>query len=241
MFVGGGDFQQVGNELKAFLIMWGGLKPDDRILDVGSGIGRVALPLTNYLSPNGEYWGFDVVKPGIDWCQKHITPRYSNFHFLHCDLYNKYYAPKGKIKAWDFRFPFEDDFFDYVFLTSVFTHMLPRDMENYFREISRVLRRNGNCFITFFLLNEEALQLIKKGSSTLDFKYEIEGYLTTDKERPEDAIAYKEEDILGLFKKYGFRINQPIFRGIWCGRMVKPDDDNSGLVSYQDTIVATRT
>ena len=38
------------------------LKPNDAILDIGSGIGRTAIALTEYLKPEGSYKGFDVVK-----------------------------------------------------------------------------------------------------------------------------------------------------------------------------------
>lgn len=37
------------------LIEIGGLKPHDRVLDIGCGIGHVAIRLTNYLKDNGSY------------------------------------------------------------------------------------------------------------------------------------------------------------------------------------------
>ena len=41
-----------------------GLKPEHRVLDIGCGVGRVALPLTRYLT-SGTYDGFDIVKRWI--------------------------------------------------------------------------------------------------------------------------------------------------------------------------------
>lgn len=218
----------------------GGLKPDDCVLDVGSGIGRVAVPLTTYLSPEGEYWGFDIVRAGIAWCKSHITPRYGNFHFLHCDIYNKFYSPNGRISAREFQFPFADRYFDFVFLTSVFTHMLPLDISNYLLQISRVLKPNRTCFITAFLLNQEALQLIRMGSSSLDFKYEVDGCLTIDKQRPEDALAYREEIMLDMIEKSGLRVKKPVFYGSWCGRTAPQAYEGSAVGTYQDIIVASR-
>lgn len=47
--------------------------------------------------------------------------------------------------------------FDFVFLTSVFTHLLPEDMNNYFSEVVRVLTHARRCLITYFLLTFESL------------------------------------------------------------------------------------
>lgn len=110
--------------------------------------------------------------------KSHIS-EIQHFHFQHSNVYNKYYNPHGKVRAQDFQFPFDDESLDFVFLTSVFTHMLPSDLENYLSEISRVLKTGGKCLITFFILNEESESLVRSGRSTLDFRYKIEGCLTT--------------------------------------------------------------
>ncbi|MCX7097737.1 MAG: methyltransferase domain-containing protein [Methylococcales bacterium] len=231
-FVGDGDFTKIGQEFKTYFVELANLQPCGRVLDVGCGIGRMAIPLTNYLSQEGEYWGFDIVEKGIEWCQSRISPKFSNFHFQHSDVYNNNYNPNGKVKAQDFQFPFEDEFFDFVFLTSVFTHMLPSDVENYLSEISRVLKIEGKCLITIFILNEESEKLIRSGHSTLDFRYEINDCLTTNKNNPEAAIAFKEEFVISLFHKYGLKITQPIYYGSWCQR--------DSFLTYQDVIIATK-
>ncbi|MBD0361051.1 MAG: class I SAM-dependent methyltransferase, partial [Nitrososphaeraceae archaeon] len=129
--VGDGDFEEIGRDLLHSLIEIAGLKPNERVLDVGCGIGRVAIPLTYYMKGNGCYEGFDIVPHEIKWCKKNITSRYSNFHFQLADIYNGVYNPAGKYKASNYKFPYKDESFDFVFLTSVFTHMLTEDMENY--------------------------------------------------------------------------------------------------------------
>jgi len=231
-FVGGTEFEQTGQEFKNYFIELANLQPNDRVLDVGCGIGRMAIPLTNYLSPEGGYWGFDIVKKGIKWCQSRISSKFSNFHFQHSDIYNKQYNPKGKVRAQDFKFPFDKEFFDFVFLTSVFAHMRPSDVENYLREISRVLKTGGKCLITFFILNEQSIKLIRSGSSTIDFKYEIDGCWTANRRVPEAAIAYDEEYVKKLFEKRGLVIIQPIHYGSWCQR--------KNFLTYQDLIIAEK-
>lgn len=231
-FVGKGDFEKIGREFRNYFVDIGNLKPTERVLDVGCGIGRMAIPLTDYLSPQGGYWGFDIVKKGIDWCNERIAPKFSNFHFQHSDVYNKHYNPDGKVRASDYVFPFDDNFFDFVFLTSVFTHMVPADLENYLKEITRVLKPGGRCLITLFLVNEISRNLIAKGESDLDFRHEIDGYLTTKPSDPETAIAYDELFMLNLFEKYGLEISKPVHYGYWCNR--------DKHLSYQDIVVARK-
>jgi len=143
IFIGDGDFREVGEEFFKHFVELGGLKKSDNVLDVGSGIGRMAIPLINYLDSNSRYEGIDIVQSGISWSKKNITTKYPNFNFLLADIYNKAYNPKGRFKASEYKFPFEDSSFDFVFLTSVFTHMLPKDLENYLMQISRVLINGG--------------------------------------------------------------------------------------------------
>jgi len=230
IFVGDGDFEEIGEEFKNYFVDLAGLQSADQVLDVGCGIGRMAIPLTDYLS-HGEYWGFDIVKKGIDWCQNRISLKFNNFHFQHSDIYNGNYNPSGKIQARNFQFPFDDKFFNFVLLTSVFTHMLPTDTEHYMDEISRVLKIGGKCLITFFILNDESENLIRRGNSTHDFRHRIEGCLTTNKNNPEVALAYREKFIRNLFEKHGLII-ELVHYGSWCGR--------NNFLTYQDLIIATK-
>jgi ubiquinone/menaquinone biosynthesis C-methylase UbiE len=209
-----------------------GLKPNENVLDVGCGCGRAAVPLAKYLNRSATYEGFDIVPVLIKWCVKNISSKYPNFHFQLIDVFNKNYNPKGQLKASVYRFPYKDESFDFVFLTSVFTHMLPEDMENYLSEISRVLRKGRRCLITYFLLNAQSLSLIDAKLSTLNFNYVFGNYCTISKTTPESAVAYAEEYIHNLSEKYGLNIINPILYGSWCG--IKGDN------TYQDIIIAEK-
>jgi len=224
-------FKEGGDEFLEYFIKLGGLNPSENVLEVGCGVGRMAVPLTKYLT-SGSYDGFDIVETGIKWCKEEITSQFPNFHFRKADLYNKAYNPNGKYKASAYRFPYNDKSFDFIFLTSVFTHMLPKEVENYLAEISRVLKRNGRCLITFFLLNTESINLIKAKLIKYDFKYKYKGFRAIDKNSIETAIAYDEELIRYLYKKYGLSIVEPIHYGNWSNRQI--------ALSHQDIIIVIK-
>ena len=237
------SYKKTGEARLKHLVELGGLKPNENILDAGCGTGRIAVPLTKYLDETGRYEGFDIVKEKINWCKK-ISVKYPNFHFQHVDVFNKSYNPKGKYNASEFKFPFPNGSFDFVLLHSVFTHMLPQDMENYLREIARVLKSGGRCFISFFLLNKESLQLINAGKSYENFKYDFGNYRTINTNTPEAAVGYDEAFVLGLYEKYGLKITQPIRYGSWCGRsnfFPFYSSLHRSLYSYsQDVLIASK-
>lgn len=229
---GGDDFLKIGEEFLDLFVRLGNLKPSDAVLDVGCGVGRMALALTHYLEGSGRFEGFDVTPEEIRWCQRNITPRFPKFRFQVANVFNTMYNPTSTITAKEFRFPFDDGAFDFVYLTSVFTHMLPGDLENYLAEISRVLKKGGRCLTTYFLLNQESERLLHSKASSLDFQFDFGTHRTISKEKPEHAIAYPEETVKNLYAKYRFSIESPIHYGSWCGR--------KEYTSYQDIVVARK-
>lgn len=231
--VGQGDFVAVGREFLRHFIEIGQLAPSDRVLDVGCGTGRMAVPMTAYLNPSGRYRGFDVSRDSIAWCRNRITPRFPNFRFEWVDVFNKAYNPAGRIAPSAFTFPYPDGEFDFVFLTSVFTHMLPADVSHFLDEISRVLSPGGRCFATFFLLTPATESAIASGESSLALREEFAGCRVLTKDRPEDAIAYPESVIRSEIARAGLRIREPIRYGTWSG-------PSSPGFTYQDVVLAVK-
>jgi SAM-dependent methyltransferase len=202
--------------LRAFVDL-GGLRPDHAVLEPGCGTGRMAEPLADYLDESGSYDGFDVVAKAVDWCRKNIARGRPNFRFRHVDVLNPAYNPRGTLDPGSFEFPYEDDAFDFVFLTSVFTHMLPPEVRHYLGEIHRVLRPSGSCLMTFFLLNAQSREAIRAGRTERRFEHEGDGYLYDSAEVAERAVAYREEDALSFLEEAGFGLRAPIERGRWAG------------------------
>ncbi len=217
-FVGDGDFEAIGREFLGFFIELGGLKPGDRVLDVGSGVGRMAIPLTKYLDGEGSYEGFDPIPDQVRWCREHIEAKHPNFRFQHVDLRSPMYNPKGAIVPAEFQFPYPAASFDFVFLTSVVTHLLPEVVNRYLREVARVSRPGARSLVTWFLIEEEADRRIASGESPTRFEHDLGGCRVVDPKIPESAIAYREGDIRDFYARAGLEILEPIRFGGWSGR-----------------------
>jgi SAM-dependent methyltransferase len=231
-FVGAGDFEQTGREFLGYFTELGGLRRADRVLDIGCGIGRMAVPLTEYLK-GGSYAGFDVGREMIRWCERKITARHPHFEFAWAPIYNAKYNPFGHLAGDEFRFPYEDASFDFAFATSLFTHLRAGEARHYLEETARVLRPGGGCLLTFFLLTPEAERAVAEGRAMLDMRHPVEGGATTDPRQPEEAIAFRPELIRDLMGGAGLEIVEPIHPGVWSGA---PD----GL-TLQDIIVAQKS
>lgn len=231
IFIGAGDFEKQGLHLMDLLKKHAGLRPDSRVLDVGCGIGRLAVALTTYLNEQGSYEGFDIVKKGIDWCEKKISSKYPNFHFLHIDLKNDLYNLKTQNQARYFKFPYENNSFDCIVLTSVFTHMMPEDILNYLEQISSVLKTDGKCLATFFLLNKEVKEKMAAKQTFFDFKHEYEGYSLIDKRVKEANIALEEELLYTFLEEKGLKADA-IHHGGWS--------TNADALDFQDVVIISK-
>jgi SAM-dependent methyltransferase len=232
-FIGAGDFLSVGRSWVRQFIELGDLKPHERVLDVGCGLGRMAVPLTEYLTPAGSYEGIDVSREGIDWCMSQISSRFSNFTFRRIDIHNDFYSPRGRHSAAEYRFPFASDSFDFAFLTSVFTHMMPEDVRNYLGEVARVLKPEGRCLITFYILNDESQRLIGRGKARFTFAHRCGACSVENKAMPEAAVAFEEATIRTCYRERGLIIREPVYFGGWCGR--------PSHLHQQDFIVALKS
>jgi SAM-dependent methyltransferase len=229
IFTGTGDFIRAGRLYLTLFIKHGGLQPNHRVLDVGSGIGRMALPLGGYLNETGSYEGFDIVQSGVNWCSKNITSRHPNFKFRLVHLKNDLYSLEGNA-AEEFSFPYPDNEFDFVFLTSVFTHMVPAEVENYMKEISRVLKPGGHCFATFFVFGDD----IPKGSGRSYFSFPIDhGYFKLLDPRVQSANVAFNLDYIKDTLATGNQLKLHSFvPGYWRDLDKKKESDD-----FQDIIV----
>ncbi len=229
IFVGSGDFIGQGERFLEHFIQLGGLQPEHQVLDIGCGIGRMAIPLTRYLDPaSGRYEGFDIMPVGINWCQQHISANHANFRFRLVSLYNDLYKTDAAEDGRNFRFPYNSNQFNFSFLTSVFTHMLPEETENYLKEISRVSKKGGHCFVTFFVLDAAAEKQIKENKASFDFSYDMGDYRLLDLHAKAGNVAYKIDWLQQRLQLAGLEV-KAFYPGSWRGT---PDS-----VDFQDIFV----
>jgi len=228
VFTGGGDFRQQGQEFLQHFKNLGNLQPHHRVLDIGSGIGRMAIPLTQYLNEKGRYDGFDIVKEGVEWCQKNVSAKYPNFYFQQVHLKNDLYSNEGESAAY-FAFPFDNNTFNFSFLTSVFTHMLPEQVDNYLKEISRVTAKNGRCLATFFLYNEAIIQRTT-GDDKFGFSYDYGHYRLMDDAVKSANVAFDIPYLKDLAAKHGLKIVS-INHGHWS------ELPKGACLNFQDIVI----
>jgi SAM-dependent methyltransferase len=132
-----------------------------------------------------------------------------------------------------YRFPFDAETFDFVFATSVYTHMLPDSVARYISEAARVLKPGGTFFGTFFLHNALTDALESQGRSHAQFPYRPDApFRAANPHVPENAVAYAEAHVLDLVGRALNDAAPQVHPGAWSGR---PD-----FVSYQDIVIARK-
>ena len=137
--IGGGDggsFDKIGQKQLAVLRHFG-LEPHHHLIEVGCGAGRLAKPMSKYLT--GKYSGFDIIDENVDYAQKLVQ------------------RPDWTFESIDYiSIPEPDGCADMVCFFSVFTHLLNEESYVYLEECVRVLKPGGRIHFTFMEFREES-------------------------------------------------------------------------------------
>ncbi|KEO58176.1 class I SAM-dependent methyltransferase [Thalassospira permensis] len=233
VFVGDGDYRAIGAEFLGHFVRRAGLMPDHDVLDIGCGIGRMAVPLTQYLdASNAIYEGIDPVANGIEWCKRTISPAYPNFGFQTQDVKNALYNPEGSIGGRGMRLPFQDGAFDFTAMISVATHLPPEEIETYCAEVFRVLRPGGKLFLTAFIIRDPQ-ELSYPGCDprlTSLERLENQPCWHLKGENPMAAVGFDDGFIDGAMSAAGFTLKSKSF-GTWHGDQAD---------HYQDFLIAEK-
>jgi SAM-dependent methyltransferase len=205
-----------------------GLEPDDRVLDVGCGLGRVALPLSRFLDQRGSYDGFDTSREYIEWCRSALPFDSARFRFHHFSILSSHYNEQGSIAPESFAFPWPDDTFTLAVAVSLFTHLSPSAATNYLREIARTLRPAGRMFASFYVLDEQSQRLAEGGTTDPRFTERIEEGMIGDAANPDAAVAFSAEWLAGALESAGMAFDA-FYPGRWRQQPV---------ISHQDIVLA---
>ncbi len=220
-------------EYLAYLTLLTNLRRNEAVLELGCGHGRTARGLLEYLDGGGRYVGLDVDRRRLADAQSRIQARMPHFQFVWADVRSREYNPHGPSGADSYRFPFDDASFDVAYAASLFTHLLPAETENYFRETRRVLKPGGRCLFSFFVLDQ-----YRGPKSTVSAMYEFphplppyEGVAVRDLVCPDAVIAYSLANITAYAQAAALRVER-MLPGYWS----KPADR---WVNEQDLILLT--
>lgn len=130
----GGSFDIIG-PIEVAVLRHAGLQPDQFVIDVGCGSGRLALPLSGYLT--GKYSGFDVVDDLVNYARATVA------------------RPDWRFQTIDhIGIPESDGCADMVCFFSVLTHLLHEQSYWYLEEAKRVLKPGGRIVASFLDFSE---------------------------------------------------------------------------------------
>lgn len=129
----GGNYVSVG-QLLADLMAQCGLRDGMRLIDIGCGSGRLAVPLSRRLTI--DYLGTDVVPELLAYARRQVP---GHFRFEQVD---------------GLSIPAEDASADMVCAFSVFTHLLHEESYVYLQECHRVLEPGGRLVFSFLEFDE---------------------------------------------------------------------------------------
>jgi SAM-dependent methyltransferase len=125
----GAEFEAFGILEREVLIQYG-LRPDGYVIDVGCGSGRLAKPLSHFLT--GRYLGIDVVPDLLELARKLCNRPDWRFEL----------APGLTISERDAQA-------DVICFFSVFTHLLHEQSYSYLQDAKRVLKPDGKIIFSF--------------------------------------------------------------------------------------------
>jgi len=171
------------------------------IVDIGCGCGRFAHHLRDYRFKSetftGKYIGIDIDDEMLEWCRRNFDA--GRFEFHRSTQASKVYG-SGEGASSYYVLPMVDDSVDFVFSTSLFTHLLENDLINYCREGFRVLKQGG--FMAMYCFCLDALPPTYGARHT--FGHTIGDAHVESLSLPEAAVAYDRDFLFAAAREAGF-------------------------------------
>lgn len=192
------QFLSIGQSIWGQLFARGLASGSSRVVEIGSGCGRIAMPIRRNPLFSGTYLGIDVDHEMVEWCQQHLGNEQFTFSFA--DMYNQLYNPGGSTEP--YVVPRRDSSQDLVMSFSLYTHLLESDVAHYTREAARVLAPGGRMAMSVFCI--EHVKTMPKFGVRWSFEHEMGRALVENRDHPEAAVAYSSDSLVEICTESGF-------------------------------------
>jgi ubiquinone/menaquinone biosynthesis C-methylase UbiE len=174
---------------------------DSTIMDIGVGCGRFAHYLRDYSFLGsrftGSYIGIDIDQEMLDWCRKHFDRARFRFHFS-TDKSVSYHNTGSSSQT--YQIPEPDSSIDFIFSTSLYTHLLESEMINYTHETFRLLKPGGNFAAFCFCMDYPPPTLGNRHT----FANRVGNAFVESMSQPEAAVAYTAKFLFSMVQEAGF-------------------------------------
>ncbi len=173
---------------------------DSTIVDIGCGCGKFAHHFRDYEFNGsrfrGKYIGIDIDPEPLEWCRKHFDSERFEFHLS--SHASKVYSGTGAGEP--YTLPIASDTVNFVFSSSLFTHLLEPELVNYMSESYRVLAPGGIMAMNCFLMDYPPPTF--GGRHTFAFK--MGNAFVESMKLPEAAVAFESKFLIDLAAQIGF-------------------------------------
>lgn len=182
----------------------GWVKLDSNIVDIGSGCGRYAHHMRDINSIGqkftGTYTGVDIDEEALKWCAKNFDERFK-WHNSSDKSHTYGKAPGAEEQATPYLLPIEDGTQDFIFSTSLFTHLLEPEAINYLNESGRILRKGGIISHSVFCTDYPPSTFGTRHT----FSHQMGRARVESLKSPEAAVAFSEADLFEMAEAAGFK------------------------------------
>ena len=171
------------------------------IVEIGCGIGRRTHVMRDFrfhdVRFTGNYLGIDIDPKMIAWCKANFDER---FEFVLSSHTSEAYLNTDAEKDKYYVVPRADSSVDFVFSTSLLTHLLEPEVKNYFAESARILKPGRIMMMSCFAIDFKP----KKLNDRYTFPHRMGPAYVESLEVPEAAVAFESEWLIATAKDAGF-------------------------------------
>lgn len=194
-------FSRASESFWFYVLSQGLFRFSDTVIDLGVGCGRYAHHVRDYSHNEsrfmGTYIGVDVDSEMLDWCRANFPAERFRFHHSphRATSYNRTADFDGYYKI-----PEPDGSVDFIFSTSLFTHLLEKELKNYLQEAHRLLKPGRSMAATCFCLDYPPPTYGTRHT----FRHRVGNAHVESLAQPEAAVAYTEEFLVACATEAGF-------------------------------------